>query len=100
MPKFSKHVALMSPEYQPANFAPGDEVPEWALDQVGGHVLEPEEPTDSDDADGSEESDEPDEEQGDDSGNDEDGEDEAPPPADDQPDFTAPAPARRGRTRK
>lgn len=95
MPKFSKHVALMSPEYQAANFAPGDEVPAWALDQVGDHVLEAEEPADSEDADGSEESEASDQDQGNDSG-----EDETPPPADDQPDFTAPAPARRGRTRK
>jgi hypothetical protein len=97
----------MSPEYQAANFAPGDEVPEWALDQVGDHVLEAEEPSGSEDADGSDESDESDQEQADDSSGDSgaddesdgDGEDDTP-PADDQPDFTAPAPARRGRARK
>jgi hypothetical protein len=87
----------MDPSYQPANFKPGDEVPEWAIDQVGDHVLEPEEPNGADD---SEESDESDQGQGDDSGENADGEDDVPPPAEDQPDFTAPAPARRGRARK
>lgn len=104
MPKFSTHVALMNPEYQPANFAPGDEVPEWALDQVGDHVLEPEETADADDSDASDDPDSQDQEQGNNSGADEeaddDGEDPNPPAADDQPDFTAPAPARRGRSRK
>ena len=111
MPKFSTHVALMNPEYQPANFAPGDEVPEWALDQVGEHVLVPEERTESDDSDaagGTDDSDSQSQDEGaggDSPGGDEeadgDGEDSTPPPADDQPDFTAPAPARRGtRSRK
>jgi hypothetical protein len=90
----------MDPSYQPANFKPGDEVPEWAIDQVGDHVLEPEDSIDSDDVDGSEEPDESDQDQGEDSGENADGEDDVPPPADDQPDFTAPAPARRGRARK
>lgn len=102
MPKFSKHVALMSPEYQAANFAPGDEVPEWALDQVGAHVLEPETSEESDEADDSGDEDEasgsePD--SGDDSGQDDGGgTGKDPDPADEQPDFTAPAP-RRGRSR-
>lgn len=98
MPKFSTHVALMNPEYQPANFAPGDEVPEWALDQVGEHVLEPESTSESADADGLDESNP---EQGDDAGEDADGEDNDPPPAtDDAPDFTVPAPRRNSRSRK
>ena len=108
MPKFSTHVALMDPEYKPANFAPGDEVPEWAIDQVGAHVLEPEEPADADESDASDDSGSQDQDQVDDSSGDSgagdesdaDGEDDTPPPADEQPDFTAPAPARRGRARK
>jgi len=107
MPKFSTHVALMDPEYKPANFAPGDEVPEWAIEQVGAHVLEREEVTESDDAGEagkageSETADEADGQTADDEdGDDADGEDDTPPPADEQPDFTAPAPARRGRARK
>jgi hypothetical protein len=101
----------MSPEYQPANFAPGDEVPEWALDQVGEHVLVPEAHTESDDSDESGTSDESgsqsqgdgagDEDPADDEDAEGDGEDSNPPAADDQPDFTAPAPARRNsRSRK
>lgn len=100
----------MSPEYQAANFAPGDEVPEWAIDQVGAHVLEPEEKADSDEPDASDDSGSQDQDPGNDPGKDsgsddeagDDGDDENPNPAaaDDQPDFTAPAPARRGRTRK
>lgn len=107
VPKFSTHVALMNPEYQPANFAPGDEVPAWALDQVGEHVLAPEEPTESDDSGTSDESGADGQDGADGAGEegpgddeDADGEDSTPPAADDQPDFTAPAPARRGtRTR-
>lgn len=98
MAKFSTHVALMSPEYQAVSFGPGDEVPEWAVDQVGAHVLEPEETSESDESDDSNESGEQDQESADDEADDED---DNPPPADDeQPDFTAPAPARRGRSRK
>ena len=111
MPKFSTHVALMNPEYQPANFGPGDEVPEWALEHVGQHVLVPEEPNESDDSDESGTSDESgsqdqgegigDNDPGDEDDADGDGEDTNPPAADDQPDFTAPAPARRNsRSRK
>jgi hypothetical protein len=94
VPKFSTHVALMSPEYKPASFAPGDEVPEWAISQVGEHVLEPEEPADSNDAADPDEQDDEEQEAGDNA----DGGDAR--PSDDQPDFTAAAPARRGRARK
>ena len=110
MPKFSTHVALMNPEYQPANFAPGDEVPEWALDQVGEHVLVPEELAEAADSEESDSSDESGAEgQGEDAGDeapgnddaDDGGDDSSSPAADDQPDFTAPAPARRNsRSRK
>lgn len=110
MPKFSTHVALMNPEYRPVSFNPGDEVPEWAVDQVGEHVLDPEETTDSDEVGTSADSDAQDQEQEGDSSDDSGADDEADgdsdgddsnPPAGDQPDFTAPAPARRGsRTRK
>ena len=110
MPKFSTNVALMDPEYKPANFGPGDDVPEWALDQVGAHVLEAEEASDSDESDDkADESEDQGEGQGnaDESGHDgdseadddSDGEDSAP-PTDEQPDFTAPAPVRRGRSRR
>lgn len=99
MPKFSVQVALMGPEYRPVSFGPGDDVPDWALDLVGAHVLEPE---DIDDDGANDES--QGEDRGDDGDNDADedgdGEESTPPPADDQPDFTAPAPARRGRSRK
>lgn len=92
MPKFSTHVALMSPEYHAVSFAPGDEVPEWAIDSVGEHVLEPEEAGDAEDQD-----DAPDPDADDDT----DGDDTDAPPADEQPDFTAAAPARRrGRAQK
>ena len=96
----------MDPEYKPANFAPGDEVPEWALDQVGDHVLEPEETADADEPDTSDDpgsQEQADDSSGDSGAGDEsdaDDEDDTPPPADEQPDFTAPAPARRGRARK
>ena len=102
----------MSPEYQPANFAPGDEVPEWAIDMVGAHVLEPEAAdTESDGSDESNESDQDadkdpgsanDEESKDpDDGEDDSDDESADSAADDQPDFTAPAPARRNsRSRK
>lgn len=86
----------MNPEYQAVSFGPGDEVPEWAVDQVGAHVLEPEDPADADESGEAEE----DEQAGGESPADESGEDETPPPSDEQPDFTAPAPARRGRSRK
>jgi len=100
----------MNPEYRPVSFNPGDKVPEWAVEQVGEHVLEPEETADSDEADSSADSGSQDEEpDGDSSGDsgaddgadgDSDGDDSSPPAADEQPDFTAPAAARRGRTRK
>ncbi|MFW0772524.1 hypothetical protein ACLRGI_05095 [Paenarthrobacter nitroguajacolicus] len=112
MPKFSTHVALMNPEYQPANFAPGDEVPEWAIDQVGQHVLEPE-AADAPDVPGFTgvpETLAADEGEQEDSGSDsadsdaaDDGDSESSDEAadaSDVPDFTAPAPARRGRARK
>ena len=106
MPKFSTHVALMSPEYQAMSFGPGDEVPEWAVGQVGAHVLEPEDPADTDESDGEDESDEKSEDQ--DSGHSEesdgedsdDGEGDSESSDDNAPDFTKPAPARRGRARK
>lgn len=41
MPKFSVHVALSSPDFRAVTFAPGDEVPEWAVGQVGEHCLMP-----------------------------------------------------------
>ena len=119
MPKFSTHVALMTPEYQPANFAPGDEVPEWALDQVDQHVLEPEATDASDgDADFTGTPAPPNEEGTPDDSDQENvpadsNQDKAPDDsqdgsgvaaeatdADEVPDFTAPAPARRGRPRK
>lgn len=101
MAKFSTHVALMSPEYQAVSFGPGDDVPEWAVDQVGAHVLEPEEASEPDESGEASTADEPEgQDQGEEDGDDADGEDDTPPPADDQPDFTAPAPARRGRSRK
>jgi hypothetical protein len=97
----------MNPEYRPVSFNPGDEVPEWAVDQVGDHVLEPEETADSDQTDTFADSGLQDQEQDIDSGADDeadgdsDEDDSNPPVADDQPDFTAPAPARRrGRTQK
>ena len=98
MPKFSTHVALMDPSYQPANFGPGDEVPEWAINQVGAHVLEPEDEADADESGSAGDAD--DQDQGSEGDDETDGEDDTPPPADEQPDFTAPAPARRGRSRK
>jgi hypothetical protein len=106
MPKFSTHVALMNPEYQPANFAPGDEVPDWAIGQVGAHVLEPEAAETGPDESGEDADKDPgltdDEESKDsDDGDDDSGEESADSAADDQPDFTAPAPARRNaRSRK
>ncbi|QDG90708.1 hypothetical protein [Pseudarthrobacter sp. NIBRBAC000502770] len=107
MPKFAAHT-FVHDGLTSHSFAPGDEVPEWALEQVGDHVLVPEEKAESEDpgtpADsgaqdqdpGTGDENDPDGDKDDDS----DGEDSTPPPADDQPDFTAPAPARRGRTRK
>jgi hypothetical protein len=99
------------------SFKPGDDVPEWAIDLVGDHVLEPEtqdapdvpdftgapetpaddagtDDADSDDADSEDST-------ADTSGDALDAADEAP-EASDVPDFTAPAPtpARRGRPRK
>ncbi|UUG69969.1 hypothetical protein SEA_ZUCKER_9 [Arthrobacter phage Zucker] len=104
MPKFSKHVALMSPEYKAVSFGPGDDVPEWAVNQVGEHVLEPEEGKDEGPADEAPDftggADTSDGESEDPAGDDEEaGDEEAEKPADEAPDFTAPAP-RRGRARK
>lgn len=92
----------MNPEYQPANFAPGDEVPEWAIDQVGAHVLEPEDEDGSDhDADQDPGSGNDEESKDSDDGQDDSGYEEADSAGNDQPDFTAPAPARRNtRSRK
>lgn len=95
MPKFSTHVALMSPDFHAVGFGPGDEVPEWALSQVGAHVLEPEGDADAepDTEEDSESGEAPDDNEADDEG-------EESTPASDVPDFTAPTPARRGRPRK
>jgi hypothetical protein len=91
----------MSPEYQAVSFGPGDDVPGWAVDQVGAHVLEPEEASEPDESGEAATADEPEgQDQGEEDGDDADGGDDTPPPADEQPDFTAPAPARRGRSRK
>lgn len=101
MATFAAHV-IVHGETGSVQFAPGDEVPEWAVDQVGAHVLEPEE-TPADEQDESDESDEHDGQDQDEDGDgegDSEGEDDTPPPADDLPDFTAPTPARRGRSRK
>lgn len=76
MPKFSVHVALSSPDFRAVSFAPGDEVPEWAVDQVGDHCLMSEEAPEPDAVP------EP-----------------ASPTASTAPDFTAPAP-KRGRPRR
>lgn len=97
------------------SFKPGDDVPEWAIDLVGDHVLEPEAPdavdvpdfigtpeTPADDAgtdDGDSDGDDPENATADASGDVTGAADEAS-DAVDVPDFTAPAPARRGRPRK
>lgn len=108
MPKFAAHT-FVHDGLTSHSFAPGDEVPEWALEQVGDHVLVPEEKAESEDpgtpADSGAQDQDPgtvdDDPDGDaDDDSDGDGEDSTPPAADDQPDFTAPAPARRGRSRK
>lgn len=100
MTKFAAHT-MVHDGLTSHSFAPGDELPEWAEGLVGEHVLERQDPADSEDAEGSDESDASDQDQGDDSGEDADGESKDQDPADDQPDFTAPAPARRrGRTQK
>lgn len=103
MPKFAAHT-FVHDGLTSHSFAPGDEVPEWALEQVGDHVLVPEEKSDSEDpgtpADSGAQDQDPDEGEDGDADDDSEYEDSTPPPADDQPDFTAPAPARRGRSRK
>ncbi|KUM34541.1 hypothetical protein [Arthrobacter sp. EpRS71] len=94
------------------NFKPGDDVPEWAIDLVGDHVLEPEAhdssasetdftgaPEAPADDEGKSDGDSADAD-ADASGDDSDAADEAQDAPDEAPDFTAPAPARRGRPRK
>jgi hypothetical protein len=85
----------MNDEYQPVSFAPGDVVPVWALNQVGDHVLEPEDGAKPDgDAADADDAEDP----ADHADTDADGvEAQA---SDDQPDFTAPAPRRNSRARK
>ena len=105
MPKFAAHT-FVHDGLTSHSFDPGDEVPDWALDQVGDHVLVPEEKAKPEESDAPADSGTQDEDPGGDSDSDSDaeddvdGEEDTPPPADDQPDFTAPAPARRGRSRK
>lgn len=84
MPKFSVHVVLMGPDFRPASFGPGDEVPEWAT--VGEHVLA------ADDAAPESAPVESEPESGDDP--------EPDPVPDEAPDFTAPPPRRNTRSRK
>lgn len=40
MPKFNAYVSVYKDPAEHVEFAPGDEVPDWALDKVGDHVLE------------------------------------------------------------
>lgn len=103
MPKFAAHT-FVHDGLTSHSFAPGDEVPEWAVGQVGDHVLVPEEKAEADEsstpADSGAQDQDPGEGEDGDADADADGEDDTPPPADEQPDFTAPAPVRRGRSRK
>ncbi|MFF1382775.1 hypothetical protein ACFVWT_04335 [Arthrobacter sp. NPDC058288] len=103
MAVFATHVVLMR-DFQAVAFAPGDELPEWAEGKVGDHCLVPE--PEASDADGSgtqdaAEDEDPAEDQTDSETDEPESEDEPQAPAADVPDFTAPAPVRRGsRTRK
>lgn len=40
MAKFNSYVSVYKDPAEFVTFAPGDEVPKWALDKVGDHVLE------------------------------------------------------------
>lgn len=92
MATFAAHVVVHS-DAGPVQFAPGDEVPDWAVDLVGDHVLaddpEPESASEPAAVDADDE-DDPDADESDDE------ELDAPAAA---PDFTTAAP-RRGRPRK
>lgn len=81
MSTFAVHTVVHRDGF-PVFFTPGDELPEWAEGVVGDHVLT----ADSKPAPKDDETD--------------DEADEDSTPASDVPDFTAPAPARRGRPRK
>ena len=104
MPKFSCHVVIRR-DLDIFEFAPGDEIPSWAIGNVGAHVLADDtseavpdstestagnSPSDQDEASADEEMEaDTQAEEGD-----------AAEPADAVPDFTQPAPAKRGRPRK
>lgn len=104
MPKFSCHVVIRR-DLDIVGFAPGDEVPSWAIGNVGAHVLTgdtpnaapdsteltaDDSPSVQDEASANEETEaDPQAEEGD-----------AAESADAVPDFTQPAPAKRGRPRK
>ena len=40
MPKFNTYVSVYKDPAEHVEFAPGDDVPDWALDKVGSHVYE------------------------------------------------------------
>lgn len=48
MPKFNAYVSVYKDHAEHVEFAPGDEVPDWALDKVGDHVIEGNEQKDND----------------------------------------------------
>lgn len=104
MPKFSCHVVIRR-DLDIFEFAPGDEVPSWAIGNVGAHVLTDDTPIDAPDSTESTADDSP-SDQNEAPTNEETEADpqaeegDSAEPADAVPDFTQPAPAKRGRPRK
>ncbi|MFS0718861.1 hypothetical protein ABC337_05010 [Arthrobacter sp. 1P04PC] len=92
------HVSIWGEAGELVVLAPGDELPDWAVSRVGEHCLVPGAEPEGE-AEGEESEADPAEASTEDGGSAEDdaAESEA---SDEQPNFTAPAPARRGRPRK
>ena len=86
MPKFITAVQVNTGDGSHVGFLPGDTVPEWAVGKVGSHVHDGVATPEADVEDPVVE--------------DVEGDAPATPEADVAPDFTKPAPAKRGRPRK
>lgn len=86
MPKFIVAVQVNSSDGSHVGFLPGDTVPDWAVDKVGSHVHDGAATAEADVEDPAFEDPEDDA--------------QATAEADVTPDFTKPAPVKRGRTRK
>lgn len=99
MPKFIVAVQVKSENGMHVGFLPGDAVPEWALKVVGDHVHDGKDSVVNDVEDSTDEDVQEDDSAESSESGVEDVQEEAP-AVDVAPDFTKPAPAKRGRPRK